>query len=114
MSDLTLEKMLATMREIEKIAPRSREPGILDFLRPPQFAGLKVYEAPPPPPKIVLRDINLDDGTSILSPEFRAQMQSWLTARFGFQEDLFAFNAYTFGNSIIMSPKHIAMIRNLA
>jgi len=112
MSDLTYEKLMETMRTIEKIAPR-REPSLFDNLFRPM--GMKLFEAPPPPPKIQVRNITFDDGTSILPADFRAQLNSWLIDRFGFQDDIFKDKAYILGNyGIVMSPKHIGMIRSLA
>jgi len=111
MSNLTAETLRAMWENLKEHMP-PREPGMLDFLRPDRLGGMNLYEAPPPSPKIQLRDIEFDDGTSILTPQFRAQMQSWLTARFGFQQDLFKDHCYMFGNTIVASPSHIAMIRN--
>lgn len=113
MSNLTVESLQAMWESLKDHMP-PREPGITDFLRPfPRFGGMKIYEAPAPAPKIQLRDIQHADGTSILTPEFRRQMQDWLTARFGYQEDLFKDHCYILGNhTIIASPRHMAMIRD--
>lgn len=116
-SNLTVESLRAMWENLKEHTP-PREPELYGFnelrgIGRDRFGGLKVLEAPPPPPKIQLRDIKFDDGTSILTPEFRSEMQSWLTGRFGFQKDLFKDNCYILGgHSIIASRNHIAMIRN--
>lgn len=52
-----------------------------------RFAGMNVHEEQTPP-KIQLRDIKLSDGTPLVSPEFRAEMNAWLAARFGYRESM--------------------------
>jgi len=103
---LTLKHLEEVWREIHAAAPRGLVSPFANLL-----AGKRVIEAPPPPPKIQLRDIKHADGTSILSPEFRREMQNWLTARFGYQDDAFKDHAYMFGDNIIIRRDYAQMIR---
>ena len=109
-NDMTLERMLAAMRELGPPPPNP----LMDFLRPRDtIMGMKVYEAPPPAPKIQVRDIKFADGTSILPMGFRAEVDDWLYARFGLQEDPFKDRAFIIsGMGILASPKHVAMLIN--
>jgi hypothetical protein len=106
MSNLTLDKMLEILR---KFPPPPPSPFDLPF----RFGGLKVFEAPSPPPKIQVRDIKLSDGTSILTPEFRAQMNAWLIEMFGFQDDPFKDKAYILGNyGLVISKPNLRIIND--
>lgn len=116
MSELTFDKIMETYREIQRAFPQPREPSIFDVLRPRPFMGMKVFEAPPPPPKLQVHDIKFSDGTSILSEDFRREMNAWLLGRFGFDERAYLFHdkAIQLGHdTLIMNPKHIAMLRNI-
>lgn len=114
MSNLTYDNIMKTFREIQAACPRPREPSMLDFLRP-RFGGMKVFEAPPPPPKLQVRDIKFSDGTSILPDDFRRHMNAWLVGRFGFDERGYLFHdkAIQIGHDmLVINPKHIAMLRD--
>ncbi len=50
------------------------------------------------------------DGTSILSQEFRAQLNRRLIDLFGFEDDIFKDHAYIIGHKLIMSPANIQQI----
>ena len=109
-SNLTYEKMRAMLDSLPK-----REPSLFDnvFTRP-KFAGLNVYDAPPPTQKIKVRDIKFSDGTSILSAKFLAQINAKFAATFGYQEDIYKDKAYVLGNyGIVMKPEYRHMIVNL-
>lgn len=108
MSNLTWQKLKDIQQEIERAAPRG-------LVSPFQhlMMGMKVIDAPPPPPKIQVADIKFADGTSILDPAFRRSMNTWLAGRFGFQDDPFKDTFYMFGNDyLIGNAKNIAMVRN--
>jgi len=108
MSDgnLTLQNLQDVWNDMRKAAPRGLFTPFQNTLM-----GKRVIEAPPPPPKIQLRDIKHADGTSILSPEFRLDMQNWLTARFGYENDPFKDHAYMFGDAIVIRRDYAQMIR---
>jgi hypothetical protein len=109
MSDgLTWQKIDAVRREIERATPRGLVSPFQNLM-----AGMRVIEAPPPPPKVQAADIKFADGSSILDPAFRRSMNDWLTGRFGFQADPFKDTVYMFGDNVIMSPNNIALLRNL-
>jgi len=112
MSDLTYEKLRETLRMIHENAPRPPQNNLFSsFLRP---MGIPLYEAPPPPPKIQVANITFDDGTPILDPGFRAQMNAWLVDRFGYRDDPFKDHVYFVGDyGMVASSKHCAIIRNL-
>lgn len=63
-----------------------------------------------------MRDIKFVDGTSILLAAELVEMNAWLAARFGYQDDPFKDKFYTFymfGNDyLIGNAKNIAMVRN--
>lgn len=53
---------------------------------PRTLFGMKVITSPLIPdevPRIEVRDIKLRDGTSILTPAFRAEMNAWFLREFG-------------------------------
>lgn len=127
---LTLDKLMRTMDDMRKMLnesvslPKSmmsesifgfceRSPLLRQRSYRDEIAGLKVIEAPPPPPKLQCADIKFDDGTSILPPGFRASVNSWLIERFGYCEDPFRDSAYIFGgHSIIMSKPNLYAVLN--
>lgn len=110
MSDLTWQKIDDIRKEIERAAPRGLYTPFQNLM-----AGMKVIEAPPPPPKVQVTDIKFEDGTSILDPAFRRSMNAWLAGRFGFQDDPFKDKFYMFGGDYLIGNKqNIAMVRNLA
>lgn len=111
------DDILAQMREIERrLGPIPREPSLFDSIYKPQtFAGMKVYERPPPGPKLQLRDITLSDGTKLFTSEFRAEMNAWLLERFGHAPDPFGDRIFMLsGFGLSVSPKHAAMLVNIA
>lgn len=114
MANLTSETLLAMMRELhEKYPPPPPNPLLCGLFRP-MVGGERIYEAPPPRPKIQCRDIKFDNGTSILSPEFRAQHDAWLLERFGYEEDFFKDKALIIsGMGIMMSKRNMCLITNL-
>lgn len=109
MSDLTSESILATMREFhEKFPPPPPSP--FAGLFRPMFAGEKLYEAPPPPPKIQLSK----ECAELVGPEFAAGLNLWLINRFGYRDDPFKDSIYFMsGVGIIASKKNIGAIINL-
>lgn len=110
MSDLTAEKLLELMR---KYAAPQCVPDLFNPFPLRRFMGLEVYEAPPSPPKLQVRDIKFADGTSILAPAFRAEMNAWLLERFGYQEDIYKDKVYVLGNyGLVASRSNAAIIRN--
>lgn len=112
MSTLTYDKILAAMREIEASMPPPR-PRLLDFLRPARFMGMDIYEEPPPPPKIQVRDIKLSDGTSLLSPKFLAETNAWFAHEFGYRDPILKNNmALMWNGGVLVSPKHAVLLRN--
>lgn len=114
MSNLTSESILATMRKFHAEFPPPPPNPLFAGLFRPMLCGEKLYEAPPPAPKIQCREISFDDGTPILTPEFRAQINSWLIARFGFQEDFFRDKALMIsGFGIVMSKRNMCVVTNL-
>lgn len=105
---LTVEKILEAMRGL----PRAPRNDLFSPLRT-RFMGMPIYEAPPPAPKIQVRDIKFSDGTSILPAAFRAQINTQLLERFGFQEDLFKDKVYILGNyALVAKPEYSALLRN--
>jgi len=112
MSELTFDKIMESYRDILRKYPR--EPSMFDFLRPRNFAGMRIIEAPPPQAKVQVRDLKFEDGTSILSDSFRREMNAWLADRFGYHDDPFKDHAYMFSGNIVMSSKHVAMLQNVA
>lgn len=108
--DLTYDKLLAVMRQFPPPPP-----SLFDSLFKPQtLMGMRVFEAPPPSPKIQLRDIKLSDGTPLFSPEFRAETNGWLIEQFGFRDDPFKDKAFMLNGGIVMSKTHMAMAFNVA
>ena len=106
---ITSQSIIDAMEKVKHLRdPMSRNPFALSFL------GMNVIEAPPPPPKIQVRDIRLSDGTPILSDAFRSEMNSWLAAQFGYREALLkAGTAFMFGNTVIMDRAAIVKVRTL-
>lgn len=64
-----------------------------------------------PVAKIQVRDIKWKDGTSILSQEALARHNRWWLERFGTKEVAYMFSG-TFGNGIVMNPKHAVMLKD--
>jgi hypothetical protein len=110
---LKYDDIIEAVRKVEALMPQ-REPSLFDLtFKPPSFAGMKLFEESPPPPKIQVRDIKLKDGTSILSKEFRDETNAWLAAEFGYHESLCKDRMFLVsGLGIIAGPKHVAMLRN--
>lgn len=107
MSELTSEKLMKIMSEYRDKYPPQPSP-FAGLFRPlvPEFAGIKVYEKPPPPPKIQLSK----ECAELVGAEFANRMNAWLADRFGRQEDSIYFMS---GFGILASRKNIAMITNL-
>jgi hypothetical protein len=82
---LTFEKIMEAKRRLDEIAPSPFDSRGLDpfGLRP--FMGMRVYEAPDPPPKIQLSA----ECAELVGPEFAAQVNCWLLIRFGRRESIF-------------------------
>lgn len=87
MSELSAEKLLEMLKRFPAPEP---DPFSLPFLRP-RLAGLDVIERRAPRPKIQVRD-----DLEWMTPQFRAEMNAWLIARFGFEEE--DRNLYRFGH----------------
>lgn len=97
---LTAEAVLKMARDLEAMMPK--RPSLFDPLYPfPKLGGMDVF-IEPEVPKIQARDIKLSDGTSILSPEFRAELNTWFAARFGYREGLCKDRALLLGNYGVM------------
>jgi hypothetical protein len=104
----TLQSTLTAEKLREMIDSLPAEPRYDFFGRPfpMKLAGMNILEAPPPPPKLQVRDIKFRDGTSILSGEFRAKVNADLLERFGYQEDLFKDRAFILGSYGIVMNSH--------
>lgn len=108
-NDLTLDKLMEVMRQFPP-----PQPSPLDLFRPKRLMGMDVYQRPDPPPKIQVRDIKLSDGTSLLSPQFRAKENLWWLAQFGLQPDPLGDKMFMLGNyGLVVKPSHMAMLYNL-
>jgi hypothetical protein len=105
MSNLTAEKL----REMMRMLPSRHDETPFKL-----GGGFRIYDSPPPPPKIQVRDIKLSDGTPLLSPAFRSEMNSWLSERFGFCDDPFKDSVYCIGSALVMRPEYRHMITNVA
>lgn len=108
MSNLTIEALRAMMATLPK-----PEPSLFDLnpFRMPKFAGLNVYEAPPPPPKVQVRQIFLKDGTPLLSAKFLAETNAALIERFGCRDDPFKDKMYLLDSyGIVMNSDHRRII----
>jgi hypothetical protein len=113
-NDLTYDKLVAAMREVAHLMPPS-QPSLFDFLRPPRYLGMDIYEEPPPPPKIQVRDIKLSDGTSLLSSKFLAETNAWFASEFGYRERLLKDDmAIMWQGGALISPKHAVLLRNMS
>lgn len=80
----------------------------------PTLMGIRVMPSPhvQPVPVIQVRDIKLKDGTPILSPAFRAEMNRWFLERFGTVDVAYMFDRSAFGpGGILMNPKQVAMLQ---
>lgn len=111
---LTVEKLRESMRKIaaETSAYRRPHDDLFDFRWRP--LGMPVFEAPPPPPRVQVRDITLADGTPLLPAAFRARINADLMERFGFAEDLFKDRAYILGNrALVMSAENAGLLRGI-
>jgi hypothetical protein len=109
-SELTFEKI----REMMRCLPPGPRNDLFDPFPMRPFMGMPVYDAPPPQPKIEVRDIKFSDGTSILPAAFRAEMNRQLLERFGVKEDLFRDHVYVMGNrALVASPMNAHLLRNL-
>lgn len=109
-STLTLEKL---QEVIDAMGILPRQPSLFDALiKPlPTVMGMKVYQREQIP-RIQVRDIKLRDGTSILSPEFRSEMNAWFAERFGFYDPL-GNDIYMIGNyGISVRSDQMALLRN--
>ncbi len=110
MSNLTADTLLAMMASLPK-----REPDLTMPLRMPfRPLGREIYDAPPPQPKIQVRQIFLSDGTPLLSPGFLAEQNAWWTAQFGYRDDPFKDKIYLLGSyGMVMRPEYRHMIVNM-
>jgi hypothetical protein len=108
MSDLTATKLNSLVQEFyEKYGrPDPRPPGLFGSLFRPMFAGIDVFETPPPPPKIRLSK----ECAELVGAEFANRVNAWLLDRFGTQEDRIYMIS---GLGITMSKKNMAVITNL-
>jgi len=106
MSNLTFEKLDDIRRDLERAAPRGL---VTPFMN--RFGGMKIIEAPPAPQKIAVRDIKHADGTSILAPEFRREMDAWLAGRFGYADYVFKDQFFIMGDTIIGSIANIRVLK---
>lgn len=108
MSNLTAESLLAQMRELNALYPPPPPSPFAGLFRPmfPEFGGLKVYEKPPPPPKIQLST----EVADLVGAEFANRVNAWLVERFGLQEDRMYIMS---GFGILASKRNIAMITNI-
>lgn len=109
MANLTSESILATMREFEEKFPPAPPNPLFGGLFRPMFAGERLFEAPPPPPKIQLSK----ECVELVGPEFSAKVNGWLIDRFGYRDDPFKDKAFLIsGLGIVTSKRNIAMITN--
>lgn len=110
MSDLSLDKLMQTLRQFNNGYPNTATSLFdVDFTRK-SFAGYDLHEAPSPQPKIQFADIKFDDGTSILSQEFRFKMNAWLLERFG-MDDIYKDKVYLYGNHAIVSRENMSILK---
>lgn len=111
---LTAEKILEMARRLAAETGALRRPhdDLFDFRFRP--LGMPVFEAPPPPPRVQVRDITLADGTPLLPAAFRARINADLMERFGFADDIFKDRAYIVGNrALVTSAQNAALLRNI-
>lgn len=100
MADLTLKHLEEVWREMKRATPRGLVSPFANAL-----AGMRVIEAPPPPPKI-----QISPDFQWITPEKRHEMNAWLAGRFGYQDDPFKSHAYMFGDSIVIRRDYARMI----
>ncbi len=107
---LTLEKLSESLEAMRQYMPKRS--AFDDFLAPPRFMGIDIFESPAlaPKPKIQVRDIKFSDGTSILSQAFLDEQNAWWAEQFGYQEHI----AYMFGRNVFMSPLMAAKLVNFS
>lgn len=101
MENLTLKKIEAAAREIEKNAPAFKTPGYC--------AGVPVFEMPAPPPKYRLsKEVRV-------SERFRQEFDTWLAGRFGYQESLLKENEVLFMRDygVMIQPNHRALLAQI-
>lgn len=99
---VTLKKIQEAAHTLEQTLPPRRN-SLFEFPY-----GLKVYEAPPPPAKLKLRD-DLD----IFTDGFRAEMNAWLLAQFGLQQPLLEPNTVLISETygmVVMRREDIAKL----
>jgi hypothetical protein len=108
MSDLTYEKMRAMLDSLPK-------PDLFNPFRMPfRLMGREIYDAPPPAPKIQVRQIYLNDGTPLLPTEFLAEQNNWWAAEFGYRDDPFKDKIYLLGSyGMVMRPEYRHMITSM-
>ena len=82
---LTKEDYLRAIKEfVETLPPKRNSPFGSLFGLPYGFpnVGLRLYEAPPPPPKLKL------SRNVVVSDEFREEFDTWLLEMFGYAEPI--------------------------
>lgn len=111
MSELTYEKL----REMMAKFPAPKHDDLFDCLVPRgALFGRKIYDAPPPQPKIQVRQLYLSDGTPLLPPDFLATENAWWINEFGYHEDMFRDKVYLLGSyGIVMRPEYRHMITSI-
>lgn len=109
MSDLTAESLLKIMRDInEKYPPPPPDLFALPSLFRPRFGGLDVI-VEPDVPKIQLSK----DVAELVGPEFAANMNLWLLARFGFREPVAKMPLILYGTKVVMNSRDYSHLMTL-
>lgn len=111
MSTLTAEALREMMRQF----PAPRHDDFFDCLVPrASILGRKIYDAPPPLPKIQVRQIYLKDGTALLPQGFLDAENAWWLNEFGYHEDIFRDKVFLLGSyGIVCRPQYRQMITSI-
>lgn len=111
MSTLTAE----ALREMMAKFPAPKHDDFFDYLVPRgALMGRKIYDAPPPLPKIQVRQLFLSDGTPLLPAEFLAAENAWWLNEFGYADDIFRDKVFLLGSyGIVCRPEYRQMITSI-
>lgn len=109
MSELTADSLLKIMRDLnEKYPPPPPDPFGLSSLFRPRFGGLDVI-VEPEVPKITISK----EAAELVGPEFAANMNLWLLARFGFREPVAKMPLILYGTKVVMNSRDYSRLMTL-